>query len=138
MPEEHARFYAACVVLSLQYMHSHNILWRDLKPENLLVGGDGYVRATDLGFAKIVTTKTYTFCGTPDYMAPEIILNHGHTHAVDWWSLGCIIYEMLHGYPPFYTGDMVSTYHRIMRPDALAFPDRFSSLVTDLLKNLLQ
>lgn len=76
-----------------------------------LLTRDGHIKVTDFGFAKIIDTRTYTLCGTPDYLAPEIILNKGHGKAVDWWAMGVLIYEMLAGYPPFYDDDpMVSRY----------------------------
>ena len=75
-------------------LHSKNIIYRDLKPENLLIAEDGYLRLTDFGFAKVVEGRTYTLCGTPEYLAPEILLNKGHGKAVDWWTLGILIYEL--------------------------------------------
>lgn len=74
-----------------------NIVYRDLKPENLLVNSDGYLKLTDFGFAKVVLNRTYTLCGTPEYIAPEILLNKGHGKPVDWWALGILIFEMNHG-----------------------------------------
>jgi protein kinase X len=74
-----------------------NIVYRDLKPENLLVNNDGYLKLTDFGFAKVVLNRTYTLCGTPEYIAPEILLNKGHGKPVDWWALGILIFEMNHG-----------------------------------------
>ena len=84
-----------------EYMHGLNIVYRDLKPENLLVSADGYLKLTDFGFAKVVVNRTYTLCGTPEYIAPEILLNKGHGKPVDWWTLGILVYEMLAGFPPF-------------------------------------
>ena len=80
-----------------EYMHGMNIIYRDLKPENLLVSADGYLKLTDFGFAKVVVNRTYTLCGTPEYIAPEILLNKGHGKPVDYWALGILIYEMNHG-----------------------------------------
>ena len=91
------RFYTAQVTAMFEYMHGMDIIYRDLKPENLLVSGDGYLKLTDFGFAKIVKGRTYTLCGTPEYIAPEILLNKGHGKPVDWWALGILIYEMNHG-----------------------------------------
>eukprot|EP00983_Pelagomonas_calceolata_P106546 1159242-Pelagomonas_calceolata.AAC.1 len=90
-----------------------------VQPENMLVDGEGYLKITDFGFTKVVNGATYTFCGTPDYIAPEIVLNKGHGPAVDYWSLGCMIYEMLHGLPPFYSqGDAMVTYRYASNMDA--------------------
>lgn len=80
-----------------EYMHSKNIVYRDLKPENILIGADGYLKLTDFGFAKYCDSRTYTLCGTPEYLAPEILLNKGHGKPVDWWCLGILVYEMLAG-----------------------------------------
>jgi serine/threonine protein kinase len=91
------RFYGSQVVAMFEYLHSKNIVYRDLKPENILIAGDGYLRLTDFGFAKYLDGRTYTLCGTPEYLAPEILLNKGHGKPVDWWTLGILIYEMLAG-----------------------------------------
>ncbi len=90
-------FYTANVTIMFEYMHGLNIIYRDLKPENLLLDNDGYLKLTDFGFAKIIEGRTYTICGTPEYIAPEILLKKGHGKAVDWWALGVLIYEMNHG-----------------------------------------
>ena len=99
------RLYAAQIILALEYLHKKNIIYRDLKPENILVGADGYLKITDFGLSKVVMVgeKSYTFCGTPEYLAPEIYQNKGHDADCDWWSLGALIYEMLSGAPPFYS-----------------------------------
>ena len=93
------RFYLAIIVLALRYLHSFNIIYRDLKPENLLPDTRGYLKIADFGFAKVVDDRTWTLCGTPEYLAPEIIQSDGHGKAVDWWACGILCYEMLVGYP---------------------------------------
>jgi protein-serine/threonine kinase len=92
------------MLLVLKHLHKCEIIYRDLKPENVLIESDGFIRIADFGLAKEgVTTNhaTNTFCGTPEYLAPEIIERKGHGLAADWWSLGCIIFEMVTGRPPF-------------------------------------
>ena len=104
--EPRARLYAAEITSALHHLHTLKIIYRDLKPENVLLDFEGHVRITDFGLAKDameLSDKTHTFCGTPDYLAPEIISQKGHGRAVDWWSLGTMIYEMLGGLPPFYS-----------------------------------
>mmetsp|Transcript_38659 Transcript_38659/g.46807 ORF Transcript_38659/g.46807 Transcript_38659/m.46807 type:complete len:360 (+) Transcript_38659:276-1355(+) len=135
--EETARFYTAEILLSLEYLHNQDIIYRDLKPENLLLDKEGHVKITDFGFAKKIDHRTYTLCGTPDYLAPEIILNKGHGKPVDWWALGVLIYEMLAGYPPFYDDDPMGTYQKILH-GRLEFPSHFSRSARDLIKKLLQ
>merc|ERR1739848_52806 len=106
-----ARFYAACVTLTFAYMHRKKIVYRDLKPENLLMDKNGFLKITDFGFAKFIAGgRTFTLCGTPDYLAPEVVLGLGHGLAVDWWTLGILIFEMLASYPPFYDENPMNTY----------------------------
>eukprot|EP01024_Parvocaulis_polyphysoides_P025803 TRINITY_DN2345_c1_g1_i1.p1 TRINITY_DN2345_c1_g1~~TRINITY_DN2345_c1_g1_i1.p1 ORF type:complete len:343 (-),score=41.49 TRINITY_DN2345_c1_g1_i1:302-1330(-) len=137
LSEDTARFYAAEVVLGLEYLHKQNIAYRDLKPENMLLDSKGHLKITDFGFAKHVPKRTFTLCGTPDYLAPEIILNKGHSKAVDWWALGVLIFEMVAGYPPFYDDDPVRTYKKIITMK-YEFPKHFSSPIRDLVNKLLQ
>lgn len=117
IPNANARFYAACILESLSHLHHRSICYRDLKPENILIDGKGYCVLVDLGFAKIVVDKTYTLCGTPEYLAPEIILSKGHDKGVDYWAFGVLIYEMLVGRSPFYSygTDQVSLFKRIVQ-----------------------
>jgi len=139
LQEDVARFYAAQVVLVFEYLHSRDIIYRDLKPENMLLDASRNLKLADFGFAKEIhgSKRTYTLCGTPDYLAPEIILNKGHGRAVDWWALGILIYEMLSGYPPFCDDDAMGTYDRILRGN-ISFPGHVSALAKDLIRRLLQ
>ena len=89
------------------------MLYRDLKPENLLVAADGHLKITGFGFAKRIEDKTFTLCGTPEYLAPEIIMSVGHNMGVDWWALGILVFEMLAGYPPFYDQNPYEVYRKI-------------------------
>ena len=117
IPNANSRFYAACILESLAHLHHRHITYRDLKPENILIDAMGYCVLVDLGFAKIVMDKTYTLCGTPEYLAPEIILSKGHDKGVDYWAFGVLIYEMLVGRSPFYSygTDQVSLFKRIVQ-----------------------
>ena len=99
VPEPAARFYAAQVVLIFGHLHDRCIIYRDLKPENLLIDERGYLKLIDFSFAKRVPRgkRTYTLCGTPEYLAPEVLQSTGHDRGVDWWTLGCLLYETLAG-----------------------------------------
>ncbi|KAJ1772237.1 cAMP-dependent protein kinase catalytic subunit [Coemansia sp. RSA 1843] len=135
-PDDVARFYAAEIVLALDYLHSMKIIWRDTKPENILLDAHGHVKLTDFGFAKRVEDRTWTLCGTPEYLAPEIIQSKGHGKAVDWWALGILIFEMLVGYPPFYDDNPFGIYEKILG-GKLVFPAFFSGSAKDLITRLL-
>ncbi|XP_063713836.1 cGMP-dependent protein kinase 1-like isoform X2 [Symsagittifera roscoffensis] len=127
LPDNCAKFSVACVVLAFEYLHARGIIYRDLKPENLLLSSNGYVKMCDFGFAKKIGphSKTWTFCGTPEYTAPEIILNKGHDFAADYWALGILVYELLNGIPPFTGGDAMKTYSMILKGvDVLDLPTK--------------
>ncbi|KAL4507268.1 hypothetical protein ABPG72_002061 [Tetrahymena utriculariae] len=132
-------FYITEIYLALQYLHSQNIVYRDLKPENLLIDKEGHVKIADFGFAKIMdSARTYTLCGTPEYLAPEIIQGAqiGYGKSVDWWALGVLIFEMLSGHPPFYDCDPMRIYQKIVN-SIINFPDFFSLRAKDLIRKLL-
>ncbi len=135
IPNANARFYAACILESLSHLHHRHICYRDLKPENILINRLGYGVLVDLGFAKIVMDKTYTLCGTPEYLAPEIILSKGHDKGVDYWAFGVLIYEMLVGRSPFYSygSDQVSLFKRIVQVK-YGFPQ---GVVNDMAQDLI-
>merc|ERR1719412_1071465 len=135
--EPASKFYAACVVQAFDYMHGRGIIYRDLKPENLVLDERGYLKVTDFGFAKGVEDKTYTLCGTPDYLAPEIVTGQGHGKGVDWWTLGILIYEMLASFPPFFDDEPIETYRKIIKC-RIKFPRYFTTEAKELIKSLLR
>jgi len=134
--EPTAKFYASCVIEAFDYMHSNDTIYRDLKPENLVLTVKGYLKVTDFGFAKVVMDTTYTLCGTPDYLAPEIVSGQGHGRGVDWWTLGILIYEMLASFPPFFDKDQLSTYRKIIN-GKIRYPKYISPEAKDLISRLL-
>jgi len=139
IPENEVKFYAAGILEGLAYMHRRRIIYRDLKPENVLIDDLGYTVIVDLGFAKVVNDKTYTLCGTPLYLAPEVILSRGHDKGADYWSLGCLMYEMILGQTPFYDHniDQITLFKRIVH-GRYRFPSQaFSAEAQDLIAGML-
>mmetsp|Transcript_24926 Transcript_24926/g.37294 ORF Transcript_24926/g.37294 Transcript_24926/m.37294 type:complete len:714 (+) Transcript_24926:284-2425(+) len=137
LKEPGAKFYSACVIAALSYMHNRNIAYRDLKAENILIDKHGFAVIVDLGFAKKVHEKTFTFCGTPLYMAPEIILGKGHNKSADHWSFGVLIYELTIGKSPFYKKGQThnDTFIGIIR-NQYSFPQSLS--ISEDSKDLIQ
>ena len=114
--EDKTKFYAAQIALALGYLHESNIIYRDLKPENILLNDDGYIMLADFGLAKIMQQdgeEPNSFCGTPEYLSPEMIVGSGHDKTLDWWALGILIYEMIIGIPPFYNPNKNQMYYLI-------------------------
>ncbi|KAK1921600.1 kinase-like domain-containing protein [Papiliotrema laurentii] len=137
--ETRSRFYAAELLLALEHLHGFNVIYRDLKPENILLDYTGHIALCDFGLCKLnmsASDTTNTFCGTPEYLAPELLSGHGYTKCVDWWTLGVLLYEMLTGLPPFYDENTNEMYRKILS-DPLRFPDEVGSEARSLLTALL-
>lgn len=134
--EKIAKFLASQIVLSLEYLHSLNIIHRDLKPENILINCDGYIKVTDFGIAKEALLSK-TFCGTPLYIAPEMLLKKMYGPTVDWWAFGVLLFEISAGYTPFYVPNIMKIYENIIF-GRVEYPENFSQELQSLIHNLLQ
>ncbi|TSK22807.1 cGMP-dependent protein kinase 2 [Bagarius yarrelli] len=137
--EATARFCIGCVLEAFDYLHGKGVVYRDLKPENLLLDTEGYIKMTDFGFAKRIGLgkKTWTFCGTPEYVAPEVIMNKGHDFGADCWSLGILIFELLTGSPPFAGSDPIKIYTMVLHGiEKVDFPKKISKRPEDLIRRL--
>lgn len=132
-----ARFYSAEVLLALEFLHKKNHIYRDLKPENILIAASGHIKLADLGFCKplLPGDRTYTTCGTSDYMAPEVMLSQGYGKSADYWAFGVFIYEMLTGYAPFMGKSDSDRHRRILTAD-LRFRADFHLQAKDLVTKL--
>ena len=136
---EKAKFYVVELVLALEFLHDNNMVYRDLKPENILLDDKGHVKLTDFGLSKILdeeNDKAFTICGTPQYLAPEVLLKKGYDKTVDWWSLGCVMYEMLSGRLPFAIKRGMKLSTRIYER-GVEFPPNLTNEAIDLIKKLL-
>lgn len=142
LPESYVVFYAASIALALNYLHHRGVVYRDLKPENILLDKDGFLRLADFGFARDQIGRhdqaCMTFCGSADYIAPEVVRGQGYGMAADLWSFGCVIYELLTGFPPFYCPKDRGMLFRKIEREQVTFPSHFSRPVCDLLSGLLQ
>jgi len=132
-----AAIFTMQVLLPLEYLHSLGIVHRDLKLENVLVAQDGALKLTDFGFAKYIKYRSWTLCGTPEYLAPELILEKGHGKAVDYWAFGVIFFEMLNGNSPFEAEDHLATYSKIL-DGTVNYPAKMDADAVDLIGKLLQ
>jgi serine/threonine protein kinase len=139
-PEGVVRFYSAQLVLALKHLHDGGIIYRDIKPENILLDSEGHIKLGDFGLAKDNITEAafgaFSVCGTPEYMAPEVINKNGHGTCVDWWGLGMLMFEMLTGLPPWYTKDRQKLFERL-RVAPLVFPKTVSPLSAGIIQGLL-
>ena len=135
-PVETARMYSAQIFLAVEYLHTMGVVHRDIKPENILLTKAGTLKLVDFGFCKVVDDKTWTLCGTPEYLAPEIILSKGHGIGVDYWSFGILLFEMLAGYPPFWDKDPFRIYDKILKGN-ITYPRHFEVRAKDLLSHLI-
>uniref|UniRef100_A0A8C2UD29 protein kinase C n=1 Tax=Coturnix japonica TaxID=93934 RepID=A0A8C2UD29_COTJA len=139
-PEHTAQFYTACVVLGLQFLHEKKIIYRDLKLDNLLLDAEGFVKIADFGLCKEgigFGDRTNTFCGTPEFLAPEVLTDISYTRAVDWWGLGVLIYEMLVGESPFPGDDEEEVFDSIVN-DEVQYPRFLSSEALSIIRKLLR
>jgi len=138
--EEDVKFYLAELTLALEHLHSLGIVYRDLKPENILLDSDGHINITDFGLSKESIDndgKTYSFCGTVEYMAPEVVNRQGHSTAADWWSLGILMYEMLTGHLPFQGDNRRDTMNQILKAK-LRMPNFLTPEAQSLLRALFK
>jgi serum/glucocorticoid-regulated kinase 2 len=138
--QDRSRFYAAELLCALEHLHGFNVVYRDLKPENILLDYTGHIALCDFGLCKLnmsESEKTNTFCGTPEYIAPELLESQGYTKTVDWWTLGVLLYEMMTGLPPFYDENVNTMYQRILT-DPLNFPADMPSEAKSVMIGLLQ
>lgn len=138
LAEPVCRFYSAQMVCALEYLHSMNVIHRDIKPENVLIGEDGYLKLADFGMAKVSTEPLWTFCGTLEYMSPEMIHSKGYGRSTDWWSFGIFIYEMAVGETPFfaYRMDQTILFGKILHAD-FDVPKSLSNDLRNFLKHIL-
>jgi cGMP-dependent protein kinase len=135
----HAKYYSASVVMAFEHLHDRHVIYRDLKPENLLLTAEGHLKLTDMGLAKFALGKTYTTCGTPEYFAPEVIRSTGQTRAVDWWTLGILIFEFMTGAAPFRAETDMAMYGKVLKGiNHVQFPSKCDTATEDIVKAILK
>mmetsp|Transcript_62602 Transcript_62602/g.183071 ORF Transcript_62602/g.183071 Transcript_62602/m.183071 type:complete len:817 (-) Transcript_62602:89-2539(-) len=135
----HAQYYIASVILAFEHLHERHVIYRDLKPENLLLTSEGFLKVTDMGLAKFAIGKTYTTCGTPEYFAPEVIRSMGQTRAVDWWTLGILIFELMAGSAPFHADNDMAMYGKVLKGiDTIKFPPKCEGATETIVKEILR
>ncbi|KAG8294841.1 hypothetical protein J6590_093813 [Homalodisca vitripennis] len=136
--EIQSMFYSAQIILAVEYLHHLDIVYRDLKPENILMDHTGYLKLADFGFSKLLTKgRTFTLCGTPEYIAPEVLLSRGYGKSVDWWGVGILTYELSAGFSPFREEKPLKVYEKILTGTYRMAP-HFSMDLKDLIRNILQ
>lgn len=138
-----ARIYAAEVIAGIGHIHNCGYMYRDLKPENLMIDKYGYLKIVDFGFCKVIPTgkKSQTLCGTPEYLSPELVLQKGHNHCVDYWAFGCLVFELLTNDTPFADPHQSRIFKKIVNSARLlphmfakGFPGKAKDLIEDLLR----
>lgn len=136
-PEPDAKFYVCEVLVAIQYLHAQNVVYRDLKPENILLDTTGHIKVADFGFAKVIKDKTNSFCGTPDYIAVELVINRPYTKVVDWWSLGVLVFELVSGKTPFGDDTSDKIYDNI-QAGTIKWHPLIKNACKDIVKRLLE
>lgn len=138
--ENEAKFYFAELLLGLQHLHDLDIVYRDIKPENILIDIDGHVKIADFGLSKIIPQRqrSHSFCGSPEYMCPEILLGNGHDRRADIYCIGALLYELVVGFPPHFNQDHNQIYKGIVNNEPEYAEHNLSGVLENLLRRLLE
>lgn len=139
LPLKEVKYYVAEISLAFDFLHKHNIIYRDLKPENVLLDSEGFIKLTDFGLSKDLSSidKTSTFCGTAEYLAPELVNHQSYDYAIDWWTLGIFTFELLFGYTPFSNPNRIKMFQNIVSKK-IVFPHNADDGVVSFISQLLQ